>query len=94
MSRSCCFNSPTKCLSFLSVDAGLILNHHKCLHQKDRERSGGYQNMNLFSFPGVHNLNFGSSDVNLCLFFAWHFGNIIKILITAQIICMVSNGPL
>lgn len=47
------------------------------------------------SFPGVQK---PKVCFFLCefmfVFFAWHFGNILEILTTAQIICMVLNGPL
>lgn len=37
------FNPPFKCLSFFSVDAGLILNHHTEMFAPKREKGEGIE---------------------------------------------------
>lgn len=52
--------------------------------------------MSIITSPNVseRNLQFCSFDVSLCSYSLHGFGSILEILITAQIICIVSNGPL
>lgn len=87
-----CFYPPSKCLSFSADGADLESPRGKKKQQKKPKNLKGERGFGVRQ-TGKSTLRFFWCDIML-LFFAWRFGNILELLITAQIICIVSNGPL
>lgn len=86
-----CFYPPSKCLSFSSDGADLESPRGNVCTKKKTETEGEHG----FGVKRIRKSTFGFFWCDfMLLFFAWRFGNILELLITAQIICIVSNGPL